>query len=69
MTPRPTIESVRAEMDAETRKLRDEFAMAALTGLLADPNPFDTVGGETVEQAYAEAAYSYADAMLAERAK
>lgn len=40
--------------------LRDQFAMAALAGLLADPS---SGGPETT----ARAAYKYADAMLAER--
>lgn len=48
---------------SERPTLRDQFAMAAMTGMLANPN-----NGGTYEL-LAEAAYGYADAMLAERAK
>lgn len=50
--------------------LRDQFAMAALTGLLAngpDKNGCVTIGGETV--GFDVAAYILADAMMTERAK
>lgn len=44
--------------------LRDQFAMAALTGLLIDKYQCDgTIRG------YAERCYAFADAMLAEREK
>jgi hypothetical protein len=51
-----------------TKALRDEFAMAALTGLLSNPN-FDVKPGLEKErdQAYAEDAYSIDDAMLEAR--
>jgi hypothetical protein len=46
------------------KTLRDEFAMAALTGLLA----MGADGGWSAEPgAYAKRAYAYADAMLAAR--
>lgn len=59
----------------EGKTLRDEFAMAALQGWIAGVvNELD--GYEDEEEAFAEhqalvakAAYGYADAMLAERAK
>jgi hypothetical protein len=43
--------------------LRDQFAMAALPALMADPDNIAFPIG------YAEMAYQYADAMLAEREK
>jgi hypothetical protein len=47
--------------------LRDQFAMSALQGLLADPI---AVGEEESATAiHAAEAYHYADAMLAERVK
>lgn len=49
---------------SEGMSLRDYFAAKALAGILADPNSA-TVTTERV----AIAAYDYADAMLAERAK
>jgi len=42
-------------------EMRDKFAAAALTGLLADPN----LGGPPAE--FAASAYQYADAMLLAR--
>jgi hypothetical protein len=41
--------------------VRDQFAMAALTGLLSDPER------DAEPSEYAECAYEYADAMLAAR--
>jgi hypothetical protein len=46
-----------------TRTLRDEFAMAALTGMLADP------GGSGPPSSWAAASYALADAMLKARAQ
>ena len=46
--------------------LRDQFAMAALTGMLATPSPYS---GATRVEEVAEGAYKYADAMLQERDK
>lgn len=49
-------------------RLRDEFAMTALTSLMR--RSWDHVGeGRVVIEAWAHAAYATADAMLAERAK
>jgi hypothetical protein len=45
----------------ETKTLRDEFAMAALQGMLASEAAFD--------RNMAEYAYEYADAMMEERKK
>jgi hypothetical protein len=50
-------------------ELRDTFAGQALQGLLADPKPFVEEDGKTLAESYAEVAYVYADAMLAERVK
>ncbi len=52
------------DSEVENRKkmeLRDRFAMAALTGLLADSNL------DTDENSFAKLAYTYADAMLKAR--
>lgn len=48
--------------------LRDYFAAKAMQGLLAMPG---SIGGEQelVYSAFAQAAYKYADAMIAERSK
>jgi hypothetical protein len=51
---------VQKMMDKETA-LRDQFAMAALTGLLSDP----VRDADSAD--YAECAYEYADAMLEAR--
>ena len=53
----------RAANRASAVTLRDRFAMAALTGLCADPN-----SGHDVEQ-MATWCYDIADAMLASRGK
>lgn len=45
----------------EEKTLRDEFAMAALTGLIANPQNMNAL------KQNAEAAYRYADAMLEAR--
>lgn len=58
------------EQFADTKTLRDEFAMAAASGLLACPlvrNVTDTL--DDAPAAIAIEAYQYADAMLAERNK
>jgi hypothetical protein len=60
------LERVRAALARSEETLRDRFAMAALTGLLAGPED----GGGTLphyQQHYARTAYGYADAMLAAR--
>lgn len=48
----------------ETKTLRDEFAMAALSGMLADP---DT--GDVLALVIGKTAYEYADAMMEARKK
>lgn len=48
-----------------TQRLRDQFAMAALQGMLACPDP--QTMGMGYHQEYSEAAYQYADAMLEAR--
>ena len=51
--------------EAERQRLRDQFAAAALTGLLAQP-----YNGEVYnysDEWHCRAAYEWADAMLAER--
>lgn len=45
------------------KTLLDEFAIAALTGLIARPQ------GAEIFNVYAEVAYKYADAMMAEKQK
>lgn len=52
--------------DADTAVLRDQFAMAALTGMLASFKENHQLSSITV---YAEDAYKMADAMLKEREK
>lgn len=47
--------------------LRDQFAMAALTGLLANHLAWDTVLWDQPMHATAQMAYELADAMLSER--
>jgi hypothetical protein len=51
-----------------TKTLRDEFAMAALTGLLADPG-YDPTANRAASDAYQMADAMMADAMMAERQK
>jgi len=46
----------------EVKTLRDEFAMAALTGWLSDPSACD-------RQTTAKICYEFADAMMKERTK
>ena len=49
--------------------LRDQFAMAALTGLLANHLAWDTVLSQQPMHATAQMAYELADAMLSERGR
>lgn len=49
--------------------LRDWFAGQALAGLLADPTTDTHVPPALAQSAFADAAYRFADAMLAERQK
>lgn len=50
-----------AEMQAAYERLRDEFAMAALTGLLSASSTIGTREG------YCKGAYEFADAMMKAR--
>lgn len=72
----PSLEEVRAsvriKMEAERIRLRDEFAMAALTGLMSgnykwSDVSFSPVGGKTDGQNTALCAYHVADAMMEAR--
>ena len=67
---------VAEEMERERAELRDRFAMAALTGLLANPFLLETMrelmnkNGENFSEKYrnyTELAYYHADAMLKAR--
>ncbi len=58
----------RSIRDAPGVSMRDYFAAAALTGLVGRPEPENPNDKGTAED-YAECAYAYADAMLAERSK
>lgn len=49
--------------------LRDYFAAAALKGVLSSVNPPPVPVGEASGDTWAKAAYQWADAMLAARAK
>lgn len=51
------------------KTLRDEFAMAALTGWIANTDQVTPRAGETLGQMGTRLAYGWADAMMAERAK
>ena len=57
------IEYLRLQVDGAIPTLRDQFAMAALTGYLAYPSSNATFEG------FASDAYKQADAMLAQRDK
>lgn len=63
--------------DGGPETLRDKFAMAALTGMLANHSAVDMAtfahvnmvrGHQTIGETYAGAAFEYADLMLAARA-
>lgn len=56
------IESVIAKINTPQKTLRDEFAMAALTGICSNPEWRNCIG-----ETFAHAAYELADEMLAER--
>ena len=56
-----TSEMAQAKYMIEMATLRDQFAMAALTGLLSDPER------DAEPSEYAECAYEYANAMLEAR--
>ncbi len=57
------------EAAANTSELRDRFAMAALTGIMAGPSIVCRDRGQSLESATAELAYRQADAMLAARSE
>lgn len=62
-----------SQMDAavvyeeDERRLRDEFAKAALIGLLSSRNGADL--SETAAEIFSDAAYKYADAMMKRRSQ
>lgn len=58
-------ENEKAWKDIEIEKLRDQFAMAALTGIISSPLLEDGISDQT----FAKTAYDMADAMLQARAK
>jgi hypothetical protein len=62
-TPEQKIAELKQSLAQAKQKktLRDEFAMAALTGLLANPN--------LASRSFEECAYEFADGMLKERHK
>jgi len=65
---RSTIEwAMEQEEIALKRKLRDQAALAALQGMLSNPNASANKYVENSERAYAEAAWLIADAFIAAR--
>lgn len=59
-----------ARLQLNCSALRDQFAMAALTGLLSNPKTSPEQGGLTgLVRTAAHVSYAAADAMLAERQK
>lgn len=70
MTSDEKLEAYAAQIgyeNAQLKTLRDEFAMAALTGLLASETESHNFGGSFPTAA--KMAFQYADAMLAIRDK
>lgn len=66
------IEEIKRRLNAEPHylaALRDEFAKAAMQGLLYDTPGYECSEGQRVCDAVAKDAYNYADAMLAARGK
>jgi hypothetical protein len=59
-------ELMKREADEARERLRDQFAMAALTGLLSNPKLADTALKKGPRW-FDEVAYQYADGMLKER--
>ena len=55
-----------SRMKQARAELRDRFAMAALTGLLASPSECEGKSKNPLER-YSKRAYQYADAMMATR--
>lgn len=53
----------------EGMTLRDYFAAAALTGMLANPNVSSAIKGDDASEVLATQAFKDADAVLAERSK
>lgn len=51
----------------DRKRLRDEFAMAALQGMLASDSSVDRT--KVVKSTWAKIAYEFADAMVAQRDK
>lgn len=54
-------------MSESEKALRDGFAMAALTGLLANPEMVTAEDFDVVANTYADLSYLYADAMMRRR--
>jgi len=69
LNPCPDCGRKRAAQDKKT--LRDEFAMAALTGILAYPgcDYYGSAHNNGTPESVAREAYVYADPMLKEREK
>jgi hypothetical protein len=61
MTLHMQIANLKRQLEEQRKTLRDEFAMAALTGFLSHPD-----AGFNVESS-AQVAFQYADAMLEAR--
>jgi hypothetical protein len=58
-----TAQEIKAKRESEEDRLRDEFAMAALSGLI----PISTLKPEVNVGTCTNLAYQYADAMIAAR--
>lgn len=56
------VKNAATKISAPIKTLRDEFAMAALTGICSNPEWSNRIG-----ETFAHAAYELADEMLAER--
>ena len=57
----------RRSIDNPDKTLLDEFAMAAMQGILADPEDHDRIGGLTCAQTVARMAYEQGLAMIEEK--
>ena len=59
----------RRSIDNPDKTLLDEFAIAAMQGILADPEDHGCMAGLTCEQSTARMAYAQAIAMMEEKAR